>query len=132
MKDYVIKINDVTPWRTALRSEADAGNSYTYIDDNDEAKLLLPVTGVIAKVGQSTVSICRLNKEQHDWLVGLPQVTELGSGNPLIKDIADITWAGSGKGLYHAIHLQTPYNVDDGDGGTLTITPPLLHCILAS
>ena len=64
--------------------------------------------------------------------MGLPQVVELGNGNPFIKELDDITWIGSGKGLYHAIHVQTPYDIDDGDGGIITITPPLLHCVLAS
>lgn len=132
MKDYVIKINDVTPWRTALRAEALAGSPYASIDSNDEAKLNLTVTGLIARIGQSTVSICRLNQEQYDWLLSLPQVTELGNAEQFIRELSDITWIGAGQGLYHAIHLQEPYEVDDGEGSTLLITPPLLHCILAS
>ncbi len=132
MRDYIIKVADIPPWRTALRAEAEAGSPYAVIDENDEVKLNLPATGVIAKIGTATVSICRLTQEQYDWLIGVPQVKELGSGDPLIKDMDDITWIGSGKGFYHAIHLQTPYDVDDGEGGVITITPPLLHCVLAS
>lgn len=132
MKDYVIKINDIAPWRTALREKAEAGSPYAVIDESDEVKLNLPLTGVIPKIGTATVSICRLSQEQYDWLIALPQVIELGSGDPYIKEIDDITWIGSGKGLYHAIHLQTPYDIDDGDGGTITITPPSLHCVLAN
>lgn len=132
MRDYIIKVADIPPWRTALRAEAEAGSHYAVIDDNDEVKLNLPVTGVIATIGTATASICRLNQDQYDWLAAMPQVIELGSGDPLIKDMGDITWVESGKGLYHAIHLQNTYDVDDGEGGTITITPPLLHCVLAS
>jgi hypothetical protein len=132
MRDYIIKINDVTPWRVALRSEALANSPYAYVDGKDEAKLNLPVTGVIARIGKATVSICRLNQDQYDWLTGLPQVTELGNATQYIRDMSDVNWIGAGKGLYHTVHLQTPYDVDDGEGGTVTITPPLLHCILAS
>ena len=132
MKDYIIKINNVVPWRTALRVQAEAGSPYAVIDDNDEVKLNLPVTGVIATIGTATASICRLTQDQYDWLIGMPQVIELGSGGPLIKEFDDITWVGSGKGLYHAIHKQNTYDLDDGEGGTITITPPLLHCVLAS
>lgn len=132
MRDYVIKIADIPPWRTALRAEAEAGSPYAVIDENDEVKLNLPVTGVIAKIGTATASICRLTQDQYDWLIGMPQVVELGSGSPYIKELSDVTWVGPGKGLYHAIHLQTPYDVYDGEGGTITITPPLLHCVLAS
>jgi hypothetical protein len=145
MRDYVIKINDVNPWRTALRAEALAGSPYASIDTNDEVKLNLATTGIIGRLGQSTVSICRLTQEQYDWLLSLPQVTELGRGEVIntetegpatletfIKDLSDITWIGAGKGLYHAIHLQEPYEVTDGEGGTILITPPLLHCTLAS
>lgn len=128
MKDYVIKIADIPPWRTALRAEAEAGSPYAYIDKNtDEAKINLPVTGIIAQVGSSTASICRLDDGQHTWLVGLSQVIELGAGDPYIKDIDDVAWIGQGLGLYHAIHDQTP--VDHGNG---PVTPPELHCILAS
>ena len=132
MRDIVIKIADIPPWRTALRAEAEAGSPYAVIDDNDEVKLNLPVTGVIATIGTATASICRLTQDQYDWLAAMPQVIELGSGDPLIKEMDDITWIGAGKGLYHAIHLQNTYDVDDGEGGTITITPPLLHCVLAS
>lgn len=132
MKDYVIKVADIPPWRVELRAEAEAESPYAVINEDDEVKLNLPVTGVIATIGTATASICRLTQDQYDWLIAMPQVVELGSGNPLIKEMADITWVGSGKGLYHAIHLQTPYDVDDGEGGTTTITPPLLHCVLAS
>ncbi len=133
MKDYVIKINDIVPWRVALRAEAEAGSPYAYIDENTaEAKLALPATGILARIGNSTASICRLNTEQHEWLTGLAQVVELGHGSPYIKTLDDVTWTGSGKGLYHAIHLQTPYDVDDGEGGSITRTPPELHCVIAS
>ncbi len=132
MRDYIIKINDVVPWRAALRAEAETGSPYAVINESDEVKLNLPVTGVIAQIGTATASICRLTDSQHDWLTGLPQIIELGSGSPYIKELSDVTWVGAGKGLYHAIHLQTPYDVDDGEGGTITITPPLLHCVLAS
>lgn len=132
MRDYVIKIKDIPPWRTALRAEAEAKSPYAYIDDNDEAKLNLTVTGVIAKLGSATVSICRLNADEHQWLTSLTQVQELGSAEQYINDIEDITWINSGKGLYHAIHLQDNYEVDDGQGGTITMTPPLLHCIFAN
>ena len=133
MKDYIIKINDVVPWRAALRTQAEAGSPYAVIDEEtDEVRLNLPVTGIIAQIGTATASICRLTQDQYDWLVAMPQVIELGSGNPMIKEMSDITWIGAGKGLYHAIHLQTTYDVDDGEGGTITVTPPLLHCVLAS
>jgi len=129
--DYVIKIADIPPFRTALRAEAETGSPYAMIDDNDEAKIKLSVTGIIAQVGNSTASICRLDQDQYDWLIGLPQVVVLGSAD-VIKEISDITWVAQGKGFYHAIHKQDPYDIDDGDGGTITITPPFLHCILAS
>jgi hypothetical protein len=131
MRDYIIKIKDIPPWRAALRAEAEAKSPYAYIDDNDEAKLNLAVTGVIAQIGNATVSICRLNDDEHQWLTGLTQVQELGSADKHIREINDINWINSGKGLYHAIHLQTDYDIDDGDGGTITVTPPLLHCIFA-
>jgi len=128
MKHYVIKIADIPPWRTALRAEADAGSPYAYIDEfTDEAKIALPVTGLIAQIGNATASICQLDDDQYQWLIGLPQVIELGSGDPYIKEMADITWIGSGLGLYHAIHDQTP--VDHGNG---PVAPPLLHCVLTS
>ena len=130
--DYIIKVADIPPFRIALKAEAEAGSPYARVDeDTGESKLVLPVTGVIASIGTATASICRLSEEQYDWLIALPRVVELGSA-PVIKEMEDITWIGSGKGLYHAIHLQTPYDVDDGEGGTITVTPPLLHCILAS
>ena len=132
MKDYVIKINDVTPWRIALRAEADAASSYAFVNQADEVKLALPMTGVVAQVGSSTVSICRLRQEEHDWLIGLASVQEIGFGDPFIKEISDITWINGGKGLYHSIHLQTTSEVDDGDGGTITITPPELHGVIYS
>jgi len=132
VKDFVIKIKDIPPWRTALRAEAEANSPYAYIDDNDEAKLNLTVTGVIAEIGNATVSICRLSNAEHQWLTGLTQVQELGNATKYINAIEDITWIASGKGLYHAIHLQTDYEVDDGQGGTRTVTPPLLHCIFAN
>lgn len=128
MKDYVIKINNVVPWRTALRAEAEAGSPYAYIDEfTDEVKINIPITVTMPKVGNSTVSICRLNDDQYLWLTSLPQVVELGSGDPFIKEIDDVTWIGSGLGLYHAIHDQTPYN-----NGTRMVTPPKIHSILAS
>lgn len=130
--DYVIKIVDTPAFISELRTEAENGSPYAYIDEgDDDARLNLAVTGKIAKVGTSTVSIYRLNEAEHIWLTGIPQVQELGSA-PVIKEMDDITWITSGKGFYHAIHAQTPYDVDDGEGGTITITPPLLHCILAS
>ena len=132
MRDYVIKIADIPPFRTALRAEAEAGSPYARITEDDQVKLVLTVTGIIAKIGNSTASICRLSQEEYDWLMELPQVVELGNGNPFIKEMDDITWIGSGKGFYHAIHTQTPYDIDDGEGGMITITPPLLHCVLAS
>jgi len=133
MIDYVIKIADLPPFKAALKTAAEAGNHYARIKPPlTEAELALPVTGIIAKIGNATVSICRLTGIQYDWLVGLPAVVELGSGDPFIKEISDITWIGAGKGLYHAIHLQDFREVDDGEGGTITMTPPLLHCILAS
>lgn len=128
MKDYIIKIADIPPWRTALRTEAESGSLYAYIDKNtDEAKINVPITVTIAQVGNSTASICRLNDDQYLWLMSLPQVVELGSGDPYIKDLDDVTWIGQGLGLYHAIHDQTPYN-----NGTRMVTPPKLHSILAS
>lgn len=132
MRDYVIKIKDIPPWRTALRAEAEANSQYAYIDDNDEAKLRLTVTGIIAQIGNATVSICRLSDDEYEWLTGLTQVQELGNAEQYINDIEDITWITSGKGMYHTIHLQTDYDIDDGQGGTITVTPPLLHCIFAN
>lgn len=133
MNDKVIKVLDVPPFQAALNVEAEAGSLYAHIyPPMVNAVHNLPVTGIIAKVGTATVSICRLNQEQLDWIRSLPGVSVLGSGNPYIKEMSDITWVGAGKGLYHAIHLQDSYEVDDGGGGTITITPPLLHCILAS
>jgi len=131
-KDYIIKIIDIVPWRTALREEAEAGSLYAYINEQDEVKLNVPVTGIIARVGPATASICRLSTEEYDWLIALPQVVELGSGSPYIREIGDITWVGQGKGLYHAIHSQAAYNVPDGEGSEISITPPELHCVIAS
>ena len=132
MRDYVIKIKDVPPWRTALRAEAEADSPYAYIDDNDEAKLNVTVTGVIAQLGKATVSICRLNQDEHQWLTIITQEQELGSATQYNENITDINWIASGKGMYHAIHLQTPYDIDDGEGGAITVTPPMLHCIFAN
>ena len=132
MRDFVIKIKDIPPWRTALRAEAEANSPYAYIDDRGEAKLNLTVTGIIAQIGNATVSICRLNDDEYQWLTSLTQVQELGSAEQYINDIEDITWINSGKGMYHAIHLQDNYEVDDGQGGTRIVTPPLLHCIFAN
>lgn len=132
MNDYVIKIADIPPFRVALRAEAETGNPYAYIDEEtDGAKHNLPITGIIATLGNATASICRLDTEQHAWLLSLPQVDELGSAS-VIREMNDITWETNGKGFYHAIHDQTPRDVDDGQGGTTTVTPPMLHCILAS
>jgi len=131
MRDYVIKIADIPPFRNALRAEAESGSSYAYITDDDEVKLNLTVTGVIAKIGNATASICRLNQDEYDWLMSLPQVVELGKGNPFIKEIGDIAWEGQGKGFYHAIHKQDPYDIDDGEGGTIPVTPALLHGVFA-
>jgi len=133
VKDYVIKINDVVPWRVALRAEAEAGSGYVSIDeDTDEVRLNLPQTGIIAQVGNSVVSILRLNQNEYDWLTGLPQVSVLGTCTEFIKGMNDIDWIGAGKGLYHSIHTQDPIEVDDGEGGTVFINPSELHCILAS
>ncbi len=132
MKDFVIKISDIPPFQTALTIEAINGSPYAYLDEDDKVKINVPITGLIAQIGSSTASICRLNNDQYLWLMSLPQVVELGSGDPYIKELIDVTWIGQGKGLYHAIHVQTPFDIDDGDGGTMRVTPPELHCILAS
>lgn len=133
MNDKVIKVSDIPPFQAALDAEAEAGSPYAHIyPPMVNAVHNLPVTGIIAKIGNATVSICRLTQDQLDWITSLPGVSVLGSGDPYIKEMSDITWIGAGKGLYHAIHLQDPYDVNDGDGGTITVTPPLLHCVLAS
>lgn len=133
MNDKIIKVSDIPPFQIALNDEAIANSPYARIyPPLVNAVHNLPVTGIIAKIGASTVSICRLNQNQLDWIKSLPGVSVLGSGDPYIKEMSDVIWAGAGKGLYHAIHLQTPREVDDGEGGTSTITPPLLHCVLAS
>ena len=132
MRDYVIKISDIPPFHIALRAEVDAGSPYAYITEDDEVRHNLPITGVIPKAGNATVSICRLNQAQHDWITGLAGVSILGTGAPYIKDIDDVTWKTQGKGFYHAIHDQTPYDIDDGEGGTITVTPSLLHGVLWS
>jgi len=124
MIDYVIKILDITAFRIALRNEI---SSYAYLDDQYNPKHNLPITGVIPSMDNVTVAICRLDSEQYVWLMSLPHVKELGSGNPYIKEMSDITWVESGKEAYHAIYDQSPYDVD-GE----TVTPPLLHCVLAS
>ena len=128
MKDYVIKIIDIPLFRIALQAEIDNGLGYAYIDDNNEAKLALGITKTIPRVGNATASISRLSDDEYTWLMTLPQVQDLGRGSPYIKEITDIVWETGGEGFYHAIHLQTP--IDDGEGGT--ITPPLLHSIIAS
>ena len=132
MRDYVIKIIDIPLFRIALQAEIDNGLGYAYIDDNNEAKLALGITKTIPRVGNATASISRLSDDEYTWLMTLPQVQDLGRGSPYIKEITDITWESGGEGFYHAIHLQTPYNVDDGEGGTVTITPPVLHSVIAS
>ena len=41
MIDYVIKIADIPPFQSALRSEAESGSPYAYITEDDEVKAAL-------------------------------------------------------------------------------------------
>ena len=105
MSDYVVKINDVVPWRIALEAEYAEGSKYVHKTDEGENKI-----EVMDEAGDPTGTFV----------------------NGLINDINDITWITGGKGFYHSIHKQTPYDVDAGEGGIITINPPLLHCVIAS
>jgi len=132
IRDYVIKILDIPLFSNALQDEIDNGTAYVngkaYARvTNGEPVLLLDETGIIPRVGNAAVSIKRIDDDQYSWLVSLPQLQDLGRGNPYIKEISDVAWETGGEGFYHAVHLQTPYEVN-GE----TITPPELHCIIWS
>lgn len=133
IKDYVIQIKEIKPFRDALRVEADRGVGWAFINKNGEAKLSLTVTGMIPTNGVKTVSISRLSDEQKEWLLSLPHTQVLGEAKEqYIREMTDIIWQTSGKSKYHLLHKQAPVEIDDGEGGTIIYTPPLLHCVLAS
>ncbi len=132
MKDYITQIKEIQPFITALlddyNSETPSGN--VYIDDNGDPRLNFAKTGIIPTDGIATVAICRITLEQKQWFEAVsPHAKILGEALAQhIKTIDDINWIASGKGTYHSIYKQDP--IPDGDGGF--ITPPLLHCVIAS
>jgi len=118
IRDYVIKIIDLPLFRAALQTEIDNGTAYAHIPEGGgDPELLLDETGITPRVGNATVSIKRIDDDRYNWLIGLPQVQDLGRGNLFIKEITDITWEPGGLGFYQAIYLA-------GD--------PELHCIIWS
>jgi len=126
IRDYVIKIIDLPLFRNALQDEIDNGTGYAAVI-NGQPELTLDETGITPRVGNATVSIKRIDDDRYNWLVSLPQLQDLGRGDPYIKEINDVAWESGGKGFYHAVHLQTPYEVNGQ-----TITPSELHCIIWS
>ena len=133
MKDYVIQIKEIKPFRDALKIEAQNGSEWATVDNNGKVKLSLPVTGIIPTNGVKTVSISRLTEDQKGWLLSLPHTKILGEAKiQFIKGMADISWNTGGKSSYHLLHKQEQKQVEDGEGGAITYTPPLLHCVLAS
>lgn len=120
MKDYVMMVDNLTEFMKGPIEEADGISIFS-----------LSTTPLVKKDGKA-VAITRLNKKEYDWLTGLAGITELGVGTPLIKEPEDVKWSESGQAEYNKIHSTIPYEVDDGEGGTTAITPPALHCVLAS
>jgi len=132
MRDYIVKITDLPAWELLVAAQDD---TYVSTDDEGNSEITLARTGIIIhKINstENTVSICRLSDAEHTWLTGLTGVEVLGSATAYIKDISDITWETGGQESYHYIYSQDTYEIDDGDGGTINVTPPKLHCLLAS
>ena len=155
MKDYIIKVASLTAFNVAIKSHAEAkdwepetkpknreekqaqdkerrdNRKHSYVDAEGNAKLSIPKTKRKAKQGNSTASLCRLDAIELAFMLSQPEVSILGQGSPFIKSIDDVVWDTNGKRDYHAIHSITPQEVDDGEGGKITITPPQLHGVIA-
>ena len=155
MKDYIIKVANLTAFNVAIKSHAEAKEwepetkpknreekqaqdkergdrrKHAYVDAEGNAKLSVPKTKRKAKQGNTTASLCRLDAIELAFMLEQPGVSILGQGDSFIKTIDDVEWETNGKADYHAIHSITPQEIDDGEGGKITITPPQLHGVIA-
>ena len=132
IKDYVTQAKEISPFKQSLlddyNSETPSGN--VYLNDLGEPKINLDKTGIIPTDGIATVAICRMSQAQKEWFEAVsPHAKILGEASTqYIRDINDIVWMASGKATYHNLYKQA--SVIDTEGAT--VTPPLLHCVIAS
>lgn len=147
MRDYITEVIDTPVFRNALLAEAEAGSPHCYVDDNGDAKLIATKTP-LKVTGVESIALSRLSQEQVDWFLTLPRTAVIGKAKDttyldednveqvlegkFIKSFEDIEWVINGEQRYCAAYNKSAISYQDENGDTVTITPPLLHGIIAS
>lgn len=102
--------------------------------DNDNSIAQPPVIGGFARIpavesGDKVLIYARFREEEAKQWRGTPNTTILAeaeyTGEGTAKKVYDQIFNDPEKlAIYDSVYDRTPYEVDDGQGGTITETPP--------
>ena len=86
--------------------------------------------------GNALMVYARLREDEVDQWRGMPHVEVLSeqpfTGPGTGQAVYDAIFADSTKDTkYRSVYDYTPYETDDGEGGTVTVTPPQMFGLLA-
>lgn len=117
--DLLTFVPNINVFRQALKD--DENQQFVYLTEDNEVKLLIPSVPVKTN-GIKTLTLLRCNLAQKEFLTSIPALEIIGEyqGGEDYLFYDDVP----NRAKYAEVYDQTPVEMDDGEGGTTTYTPP--------
>jgi len=94
------------------------------IDDPENPSFLIGKAPGTKRNGNETLCLCRVNPQDYLDIESLETITILGTYDEVFADPEK-------QAIYDRVYDQTPVEVDDGMGGTITYTPSRKFVVIA-
>jgi hypothetical protein len=122
MKDLLTFVPNINVFRQALK-DLDS-SAFVYVNEKtNDVKLLIPSIPVRYK-GNKTLTLLACTSEAEAFLESIPSVDIIGEHKERTDDDYTFVSDTAGRNKYAQVYDRTPREVPNGEGGTITYTPP--------